>query len=119
MLQNRIYLGEIVHKENSYPGEQDAIIDDSLWDAVQGTLVANRIDRANGTDVAQPSLLAGLVYDDADERMIPSHANKKGTRYRYYVSQGLVKGSRRNAPRGRRVLPATSKPSSRVGCGNS
>jgi len=35
--------------------------------------------------------------------MTPSHANKKGTRYRYYVSQGLVKGSRRTAPRGRRV----------------
>ena len=103
MLQNRIYLSEIVHKENSYPGEHDAIIDESLWDEVQGKLVANRIDRANGTDAARPSLLAGLVYDDAGERMIPSHANKKGTRYRYYVSQGLVKGSRRNAPRGRCV----------------
>ncbi|MEE8202936.1 MAG: recombinase family protein [Alphaproteobacteria bacterium] len=103
MLQNRIYLGEIVHKENSYPGEQEAIIDRALWDEVQRKLAANRADRANGADAAQPSLLAGLVYDDAGERMIPSHANKKGTRYRYYVSQGLVKGSRRNAPRGRRV----------------
>ena len=35
--------------------------------------------------------------------MIPGHANKKGTCYRYYVLQGLVKGSRRNAPRGRRI----------------
>jgi hypothetical protein len=35
--------------------------------------------------------------------MAPSHANKKGTRYRYYVSRGLVRGSRRNAPHGRRV----------------
>ena len=103
MLQNRIYLGEIVHKENSYPGEHEAILDKSLWDEVQRMLVANRIDRANGADAAQPSLLAGLVYDDAGDRMIPSHTNKKGTRYRYYVSQGLVKGSRRNAPRGRRV----------------
>ena len=48
-------------------------------------------------------MAAGLLYDDTGERMIPSHANKKGTRYRYYVSQGLIKGSRRNAPRGRRV----------------
>ena len=82
MLQNRIYLGEIVHKENSYPGEQEAIIDRALWDEVQRKLAANRADRANGADAAQPSLLAGLVYDDAGERMIPSHANKKGTRYR-------------------------------------
>ena len=35
--------------------------------------------------------------------MTPSHANKKGTRYRYYVSRGLVTDSRREAPRGRRV----------------
>ena len=103
MLRNRIYRGEIVHKENSYPGEHDAIVEESLWNEVRRKLAANRVDRANGVDAAQPSLLAGLVYDDAGERMIPSHANKKGTRYRYYVSQGLVKGPRRNAPRGRRV----------------
>jgi microsomal dipeptidase-like Zn-dependent dipeptidase len=103
MLQNRIYVGEIVHKENSYPGKHEAIIDRTLWDEVQHKLKANRVDRGNGVDTAQPRLLAGLIYDDAGERMTPSHANKKGTRCRYYVSQGLVKGSRRTAPRGRRV----------------
>ena len=103
MLQNRIYRGEIVHKENSYPGEHEAIVRQDLWDAVQQTLAANRVKRANGTGTSQPSFLAGLIYDDAGERMTPSHANKKGTRYRYYVSQGLVKGPRRNAPQGRRV----------------
>ena len=103
MLQNRLYRGEIVHKENSYSGEHNAIVEQSLWNEVQRKLTANRVDRANGAGSAQPSLLAGLVHDDAGERMIPSHANKKGTRYRYYVSQGLVKGPRRNASRGRRV----------------
>ena len=103
MLQNRIYRGEIVHKEASYPGQQDAIVDEALWNEVQRKLAENRIDRATGAHAAQPSILAGLIYDDAGERMIPSHANKKGTRYRYYVSQGLIKGSRRSAPRGRRV----------------
>ena len=103
MLQNRIYRGEILHQENSYRGEHEAIVDQALWEEVQRSLAANRIDRATGAKAAQPSLLAGLVYDDAGERMTPSHANKKGTRYRYYVSQGLVKGPRRDAPRGRRV----------------
>jgi DNA invertase Pin-like site-specific DNA recombinase len=101
MVQNRIYCGEITHKDKSYPGRHEAIVDEALWNAVQQKLAANRLDRAKGA--AQPSLLAGLIYDDAGERMTPSHANKKGIRYRYYVSQGLVKGSRRNAPRGRRV----------------
>ena len=86
-----------------FPGLHGAIIDESRWNEVQCKLTENRVERANGARAAQPSLLAGLLYDDTGERMIPSHANKKGTRYRYYVSQGLVKGSRRNAPRGRRV----------------
>ncbi|MDA1355227.1 MAG: recombinase family protein, partial [Proteobacteria bacterium] len=103
LLQNRLYRGEIVHKEASYPGQHDAIVEEALWNEVQRQLAENRIDRATGTQAAQPSLLAGLIYDDSGARMIPSHANKKGTRYRYYVSQGLIKGSRRDAPHGRRV----------------
>src|ERR1700724_3701707 len=35
MLQNRIYRGEIVHKERSYPGEHGPISDQPLWEAVQ------------------------------------------------------------------------------------
>jgi hypothetical protein len=103
MLQNRIYRGRIVHKDKHYPGEHDAIIDEALWDEVQRKLAANRIDRATGAHAAEPSLLAGLIYDDNGQRMTPSHANKEGTRYRYYVSQALVRGNRRFAPRARRV----------------
>jgi hypothetical protein len=103
MLQNRIYRGEIVHKGKSYRGEHQAIIDETLWKEVQDRLAANRFDRVTGVKAAQPSMLAGLIYDDAGERMTPTHANKKGTRYRYYVSRGLVQGDRRSAPAGRRV----------------
>jgi site-specific DNA recombinase len=45
MLQNRIYRGEIVHKDQAYPGEHDAIIDANLWQEVQTCLKANRVDR--------------------------------------------------------------------------
>jgi DNA invertase Pin-like site-specific DNA recombinase len=103
MLQNRLYRGEIVHKDNSYPGEHAPIIDQPLWDEVQGRLAANRTERATRAGSNQVSLLAGLIYDDAGARMTPTHANKKGTRYRYYVSPGLVRGTRRQAPHGRRV----------------
>src|SRR5262245_5011882 len=34
MLQNRIYRGQIVHKDNSYPGEHESIIDEALWNEV-------------------------------------------------------------------------------------
>jgi len=103
MLQNRIYRGEIVHKDKCYPGEHAPIIDEALWHEVQRTLATHRLARATGAGASQVSLLAGLLHDDAGVRMTPTHANKKGTRYRYYVSPGLVRSSRHHTPRGRRV----------------
>jgi site-specific DNA recombinase len=103
MLQNRIYLGEIVHKDQSYPGEHPAIIDPSLWEEVQRRLRDNRIENADGGRATDPSLLAGLLYDERGERMSPSHAVKRGTRYRYYVSRSLITGNRSTAPQGCRI----------------
>ena len=94
MLQNRVYRGEITHKGNAYPGEHKAIVDQALWDKVQAVLAENRVDRATGADAKYPSLLAGLVFDDSGERLTPTHAVKKGTRYRYYVSKSLITGDR-------------------------
>ena len=77
MLENRLYRGEIVHKNTSYPGLHDAIIDEMLWDEVQAGLVENRVERTTRSTAVDPSLLAGLVYDDSGEGMSPTHANKK------------------------------------------
>ena len=106
MLQNRIYRGEIVHKDNAYPGLHDAIVDEALWDEVQAALAENRVERVTRSKAAAPSLLAGLVYDDSGERMSPTHAKKKGTRYRYYVSQSLIKRGRPKAEAGACRVPA-------------
>ena len=43
--------------------------------------------RTTGSDAKHPSLLAGIAFDENGERLTPSHAVKKGTRYRYYVSE--------------------------------
>jgi len=93
MLQNRIYRGEIVHKGKSYPGEHEAIVDEALWDKVQAILSKNRVDRASGRTSQEPSLLMGILFDAYGGRMSPTHANKKGTRYRYYISRSLQGGS--------------------------
>ena len=92
MLQNCIYRGEISHKGNAYPGRASAIVDKVLWDQVQSIFGENRVDRATGADAKLPSLLAGLAFDETGERLTPSHAVKKGTRYRYYVSRSLIIG---------------------------
>ena len=47
---------------------------------------------AVGTEA--PSLLSGLMFDSDGNRMSPTHAVKKGKRYRYYVSAPLITGSR-------------------------
>jgi site-specific DNA recombinase len=105
MLQNRIYLGEIVHKGQSYPGAHPAIIDQLLWDAVQAQLAGNAAERNAGTRTRQPSLLAGMLFDRDGNRMTPSHAVKQGTRYRYYVSGPLITQDRADDSAGLR-LPA-------------
>ncbi len=106
MLQNRIYLGEIVHKDEHYPGEHDPIVDRDLWDKVQAQLEANAVERKTGAGSQSPSLLAGLLFDDHGHRMTPSHAVKNGKRYRYYVSRTLTTATRARAPGGRRMPAA-------------
>jgi site-specific DNA recombinase len=106
MLQNRIYRGEITHKGNAYPGEHPAIIDKALWDEVQAVLTENRVNRATGSDAKHPSLLAGMLFDENGERLTPTHAIKKGTRYRYYVSRSLITGATKSGSKGRRIPAA-------------
>jgi site-specific DNA recombinase len=87
MLRNRTYRGEIVHQGQSHPGEHPPIIDHPRWDAVQERLAGSTAERSSGTRTHQPSLLAGMLFDAESKRMTPSYAVKKGTRYRYYVTQ--------------------------------
>ena len=106
MLQNRIYRGEIVHNQQSYPGEHEPIIDQPLWDAVQAQLASNAAQRNEGGKTLQPSLLAGMLFDGDGNRMTPSHAVKKGTRYSYYVSRSLITKDRTEDAAGLRVPAA-------------
>ena len=84
LLKNRFYIGEVVYRGEVHPGEQRPIVDKDLFEAVQAKLK----DRAVTRKVRQsrsPSFLSGLLFDDRGNLMSPSHANKKGVRYRYYV----------------------------------
>jgi site-specific DNA recombinase len=103
MLQNRLYRGEVAHKEKIYPGQHEAIIDPELWQMVQDKLVANRHERSLAVGAEAPSLLAGLIFEGDGNPMTPTHAVKKGKRYRYYVSTALITGSRPKHPKGRRI----------------
>jgi site-specific DNA recombinase len=105
MLQNHTYLGEIVHKGQSHPGEHVPIIDQPLWDAVHRRLADNTAERNSGTRSRQPALLAGILFDRDGNRMTPTHAVKNATRYRYYVSRPLITKEQNERSHGLR-LPA-------------
>jgi len=106
MLQNRTYLGEIVHQGQSHPGDHAPIIDQPLWDAAQSRLAGNTAERSSGTRSRQPSLLAGILFDPDGNRMTPTHAVKKGMRYRYYVSRPLITKTQSEGSLGLRIPAA-------------
>lgn len=103
LLQNHLYRGEIAHQEKIYPGQHEPIIDAQLWEVVQEKLSGNRQARALGATADEPSLLAGLIVDGSGGRMTPTHAVKKGRRYRYYVSTALITGARSDHAKGWRI----------------
>src|SRR5436853_2630415 len=90
LLSNAIYTGRIAHKGELHPGQQAALIDDESWSTVRDQLAANTSNHRRRAKAADPSLLAGLLADAQGERLTPSHAVKKGRRYRYYVSAALI-----------------------------
>jgi site-specific DNA recombinase len=91
LLRNRLYIGEIRHRDRWYPGEHTAIVPRDLWDKVQAQLNGNlRTHRNRARDQAS-SLLTGLIEDAEGNRFTPSFTIKRGRRYRYYVSQHAIK----------------------------
>src|SRR5271156_3062604 len=81
ILSNPIYLGRLTHKGQAHDGLHDPIIDQDAWDRVQ-TLLAEHAQRAAASRKDSEALLAGKLYDDRGNRMSPSHAAKKGRRWR-------------------------------------
>lgn len=91
LLNNRVYVGEAVHKGAAYPGEHQAIIDRALWDRVHGILRESPRARAAHTRAQTPALLKGLIFGPTGRAMTPAHTRKGGKLYRYYVSTDVLK----------------------------
>lgn len=85
MLRNRLYLGEITHKGQSFPGQHEPIVSTDLWAAVHA-FVDGRKQGPRTWYKKEPALLTGLLYAPDGQRMLPTYTQKKnGKRYRYYV----------------------------------
>lgn len=81
--------GEVVYRRAVHPGEHEAILDRSLFDAVQAKLAASVTARQLKLR-GSPSILASRIFDERGNRMTPTHTNKNGARYRYYISHALL-----------------------------
>ena len=89
VLRNRFYIGEVVFKGEALTGEQPAIVDRDVFDAVQAKL-GKQLNNHKTTRMKSEALLVGRIFDDRGNRMTPSHARKRGVKYRYYLSSALL-----------------------------
>jgi site-specific DNA recombinase len=92
LLNNRVYIGEAVHKGTSYPGEHEAIMDRETFDKVRTILATNGQVRAAATRSRAPALLRGLIYTETGRAMTPAYTKKGSRLYRYYVSTDAIRG---------------------------
>src|SRR6516164_1945594 len=97
--------GETVFKGEVLKGEQPAILDKELFEAVQAKL-NDQVNNHRAKWTKSEGLLIGRLFDDRGNRMSPSHARKGSVKYRYYLSSALFQGSAECAGSVRRV-PAT------------
>ena len=98
ILNNRIYLGEIRHKEKWYPGEHQAIIDQDLWDKAHAILAQDRTQRARDTARKTAAPLKGLLYGPDGKAMTPTHTRRGDKVYRYYVTHTANKRGYEECP---------------------
>jgi site-specific DNA recombinase len=89
LLRNRVYVGDIAYRGGIHRGEHEPIVEQGIFDAVQAKLAAGSATRQLRLR-ASPAILAGRIFDDRGNRMTPTHTNKQGARYRYYVSHAVL-----------------------------
>ena len=102
LLRNRFYVGEVRYKGEIFSGEQAAILDRTLFEAVQSQLDRQRTNHAKVRQQSQ-SLLMGRIFDERGNHMTPSYAVKNGVRYRYYISAPLIQGQPNTAAKLKRI----------------
>src|SRR5712671_3113684 len=89
LLKNRLYIGEVVYRGEVHRGEHEPILDRDVFEAAQAKLAAGTVERRLRLK-ASPAVLTGRIFDDRGNRMSPTHSNKLGARYRYYVSHAVI-----------------------------
>ncbi len=86
VLNNPLYLGEVTHRGERYPGEHAPIVGRDLWDQAHSILAQSSRVRGVRTRTKTPALLRGLIRcADCHCSMGPSFTTRRGKVYRYYL----------------------------------
>ncbi len=97
LLKSPLYIGKVTHQGKRYKGQHAALLEMALWDKVQAHLNENRHKHHARKSVKDPSLLAGLLFDEYGHPLSPSHTRKQNRRYRYYVNQTVLQEREKDA----------------------
>lgn len=93
LLTNPVYIGRIRHKDQTYPGQHPAIIAPDLWGKVQAGLIAAKArPRGRAVTAIDVRLLTGKLRDETGDLLTPTHTQRRGRRFSYYVSHRLIAG---------------------------
>ena len=96
LLKNRFYIGEVTYRGEVHRGEHEPILGRDVFEAVQAKRAANAVARQVRLR-GSAAILTGRLFDDRGNRMSPTHANKRGVRYRYYVSHAILQNRKAEA----------------------
>jgi DNA invertase Pin-like site-specific DNA recombinase len=93
VLKNRVYLGEIPHRDVTYRGNHPAIIEREGFDEVQAVLGSHRREWRERPLRSADMVLKGKLFGADGEPMSPSFTHRGEAKvYRYYVSAPLQQG---------------------------
>jgi hypothetical protein len=99
LLNNPLYLGEVSHKQERYPGEHDAIVSRELWERVHVMLAKRYRGRGARLRPQGPALLRGIIRcAHCDCAMGPVFTRRRGRVYRYYLCQHASRNGHRACP---------------------
>jgi site-specific DNA recombinase len=91
ILNNRVYLGDAMHKGTAHPGEHAPIVDSHLWNQAHALLSRAPQIHAKRPLGRTPALLKGLIFGPTGAAMAPTHTRKRGKLYRYYITAEVLR----------------------------
>lgn len=99
VLYNRTYLGEVMHKDKTYPGEHEAIVSRDLWERAHAIIENSKRNRSQHVRAKSPALLKGIIRCGAcDSAMSPVSTGTARKNYRYYTCGKASKTGYSNCP---------------------